>query len=598
MYANLIKVITYAYKSVFMILLLVNCKPTEIKSADNSILSVSIPNIPYSAIISPDTIFITVDKYQNITSLSPVIEIAPYASVEPKSETVQDYTKPITYVVTAEDGSIKRYVMTVIPKKLSSQKEIVEFYFSSKNYRAIKTDEGFHFDFYDFTDIFAISPIIEVSEFASILPASGQEINLSNPVKYTITAEDGSNATCMVTASKHLSHNNDIVEFALLGTEQRVEIIDTNIYIYTPYETDVRTIATTIKISDHATVFPESGAKVNMSIPRTYTVVSSDGKSKDYLVTVKKSPWKCLLQNGVAPFAKVDGHRIIEFNGSLYVIGGWLGSNKPAGTPNDVWTSQVFRTQDGVNWENVGDAPWVGRHGFGCVVHANKLWVLGGDNHLDVWNTSDGKVWQKVIDAVPWGARYFPYITVFNNQIWVISGQQCIDGDYSMYSDIWSSTDGINWNKQVDIIPFVARGLISGSVVLNNELYIIAGGVLSNVGPRAMEYNDVWKTADGRNWQLVTKEAPFAPVIWHSIGVYGSKMYLTTGCKRGDIHSNELWWSNDGRDWTQAKYNFWAPRHAASLASFKGKLYMIGGTIDPIRMKDTQNDVWVMDSEF
>ena len=51
------------------------------------------------------------------------------------------------------------------------------------------------------TDITALSPIISVSEKATVSPASGVVTNFTNPVQYTVTAEDGSTAAYTVTVT-------------------------------------------------------------------------------------------------------------------------------------------------------------------------------------------------------------------------------------------------------------------------------------------------------------------------------------------------------------------------------------------------------------
>ncbi|PKQ63072.1 hypothetical protein BZG02_09905 [Labilibaculum filiforme] len=59
------------------------------------------------------TIAISLPESTIITELSPVIEISDKASVLPASATSQDFTNPVTYTVTAEDGSNQAYEVTV-----------------------------------------------------------------------------------------------------------------------------------------------------------------------------------------------------------------------------------------------------------------------------------------------------------------------------------------------------------------------------------------------------------------------------------------------------------------------------------------------------
>ncbi|WP_320019542.1 endonuclease [Labilibaculum manganireducens] len=59
------------------------------------------------------TIGVTLPESTNVTALSPVIEISDKATVLPASGASQDFTNPVTYTVTAEDGSSQEYVVAV-----------------------------------------------------------------------------------------------------------------------------------------------------------------------------------------------------------------------------------------------------------------------------------------------------------------------------------------------------------------------------------------------------------------------------------------------------------------------------------------------------
>ncbi len=60
------------------------------------------------------TINLSVPKGTDVTALAPIISISPYASISPNNYTTQNFTNPITYTVTAEDGSTQNYIVTTI----------------------------------------------------------------------------------------------------------------------------------------------------------------------------------------------------------------------------------------------------------------------------------------------------------------------------------------------------------------------------------------------------------------------------------------------------------------------------------------------------
>jgi hypothetical protein len=230
-------------------------------------------------------------------------------------------------------------------------------------------------------------------------------------------------------------------------------------------------------------------------------------------------------------------------------------------------------------------------------VYDDKLWVIGGDQNTDVWNTEDGVHWNKITEKAPWGERYFPYIVSFKGKIWVMGGVRIVfsagNEMRDKYNDIWSTTDGVHWNQEVEFAKWAPRGLVSGSAILNDELYIYGGSILDSYA-----YNDVWKTSDGINWTKVISHAPWPSRTWGSITSFDNKLWIMAG--DFDVEKellNDVWYSSDGVSWTQQKGIFWKPRHATSIVGFNNKLWLVGGLISRPKDNwgDVSNEVWVMD---
>lgn len=59
------------------------------------------------------TITFTVPSDVDITSLAPIISIPDGATISPASGAFQDFTNPVTYTVTAQDGSTQAYTIIV-----------------------------------------------------------------------------------------------------------------------------------------------------------------------------------------------------------------------------------------------------------------------------------------------------------------------------------------------------------------------------------------------------------------------------------------------------------------------------------------------------
>jgi hypothetical protein len=63
--------------------------------------------------ISGTNISVEVAFAVNITQLKPTIEISPGASLSPESGQLRDFSGPVVYMVTAEDGTTKSYTVAV-----------------------------------------------------------------------------------------------------------------------------------------------------------------------------------------------------------------------------------------------------------------------------------------------------------------------------------------------------------------------------------------------------------------------------------------------------------------------------------------------------
>ena len=139
------------------------------------------------------TVTITVPPDTDVTNLSPTIQVSNSAIISPASGIPQDFTNPVTYTVTAQNGSVQKYVATVnvasittsIQKlitsfKLASIKPQVDGFINNDNYTIyVVVPDG--------TDLTKLAPTIEVSQNAIISPASGTPQDFTNPVIYTVT---------------------------------------------------------------------------------------------------------------------------------------------------------------------------------------------------------------------------------------------------------------------------------------------------------------------------------------------------------------------------------------------------------------------------
>lgn len=294
-----------------------------------------------------------------------------------------------------------------------------------------------------------------------------------------------------------------------------------------------------------------------------------------------------------AAFAARDGAGALVFNNRMWFLGGW----NPPDTVHfpKKCNSEVWSSTDGAHWklENP-QAPWEGRHTAGYVIHQGRMWIVGGDplqGHYqnDVWNSADGMCWERICDNVPWGPRCLQYTVIFNNKIWVMGGQttpQFAPAEEVFYRDVWNSVDGVKWTKVADKLPWGPRGMIGGSVVFQNRIWILGGGTYDTPKkPDRIFYNDVWSSADGVHWEQVVETTPWKPRQYHDVAMFDDRMWVMEGYHKDGGNRKDVWCSADGVNWTEVPNTPWAPRHAASVFVYDNALWMVAGN-------NMKSDVW------
>ena len=172
-------------------------KNTNSRSSDKEIYSFLLPTLqPVAVIIHNDTITVKIPAGVNPVNAIPDIKFSGKL-ISPAIGVPQNFTHPVIYTVTAEDGSTRNYV--VIVSNLSTTKEIIDFHFSpaenanlsSNAVGRILNDSCIIVPLPATADNLTFVPTITHNGI-SISPMSGKAVDFSDPVYYTVTAEDGS----------------------------------------------------------------------------------------------------------------------------------------------------------------------------------------------------------------------------------------------------------------------------------------------------------------------------------------------------------------------------------------------------------------------
>jgi N-acetylneuraminic acid mutarotase len=292
-----------------------------------------------------------------------------------------------------------------------------------------------------------------------------------------------------------------------------------------------------------------------------------------------------------ATWSNRDSHAALVFHDKLWVLGGW-----GAGPLNDVWSSD-----DAVSWQLVtAEAPWPARKAMAAVVFRDRMWILGGatggaEQANDVWSSADGTTWTQVTAAAPWSRRHNHAAVVFRGRIWVLGGWGG-DRDGRDLNDVWSSSDGAHWTRVTASAPWSGRNGHS-AVVFNDRLWVLGGWGKGEKGDGNL--NDVWSSSDGVRWQRAAGRTPWSPRNHQSAVVYQGKLWVLggwgqNGSQEGNL--NDVWSLTPGRSgravWQSVTGQAqWLPRNGHAGVVFRDKMWVIGGWSHFIGGSSV-NDLW------
>ncbi|MBI2259446.1 MAG: T9SS type A sorting domain-containing protein [Flavobacteriia bacterium] len=290
----------------------------------------------------------------------------------------------------------------------------------------------------------------------------------------------------------------------------------------------------------------------------------------DYKWEVVISNHSSIVSNGYTLTPR-DGCGLLNFKGKMWLLGGWDPPYHVNEVENEVWNSE-----DGINWTFIDTADWTPRHISGWVVHDSSIFVVGGDPQSggprDVWRSEDGVNWMKLHDTIPnFVGRVMHMVSALDGYMYVLGGLSGITD----LNEVWRSQDGTSWEKLPNA-PWPGRGQVLNSCVQNDTtMWLLGGGRFVTY----RDFNDVWKTNDGINWELVNEGAPWRPRHWHTVAFYDNKLWVINGF--ADTDENDVWYSADGIEWYELKNSPYLGRHAHSTTVYNNYLWMGFGILTP-----------------
>lgn len=289
----------------------------------------------------------------------------------------------------------------------------------------------------------------------------------------------------------------------------------------------------------------KSGAIVPIQNESDYKIIAlvgdTVGQHTSILTSKDGKIWS--VSETDAPWSPKSFQATQYFKGAIFMAGGY---NPDVQDKNN----HFWKSDNGENWTLPSlEIPWESRTGSGFISFKDKLWIMGGvkfDNSnikffSDIWNSVDGITWEKITDTAPWGKRDIRELVVFENKLWIFGGSVINDQNFEnfiTYSDVWVSTDGIDWQKKT--VPWQDEG-ISGAFSIGGSLFVLVGDAFNSD-------IKIYRTDDEENWSIVAPDVPFRAYNFEIVNSPYSAFVI--GGSADESPNKKVWKTNDGIHWS------------------------------------------------
>jgi len=276
----------------------------ENKSEENSIISLKFPINDTSFIegeINQNTneITINVPFIFDLENVVPLVEISDRAEISFTPGTIFNFTNPVSFVVTAENGEERTYNVNVIREE-NTENYILSFaikLFENELIQATSInslENIIHIEVPFDSNLSELVPIVEISENATLSPNSNQSQNFENQLKYTVTSQSNNSRIYTVIVSLEKSNENFITSFNIPIDDETLEGEINNeentITIDVPFGFDLSSLNPSVSVSNLAELSPESESVQNFENDIKYTVTAENGEERIYEILFIKGP--------------------------------------------------------------------------------------------------------------------------------------------------------------------------------------------------------------------------------------------------------------------------------------------------------------------
>ena len=254
---------------------------------------------------------------------------------------------------------------------------------------------------------------------------------------------------------------------------------------------------------------------------------------------------------------------------------------------------RAWSSKDGVRWQAFEKHDWGERISMNSIFFKGTFIVSGGMEYAtnrflnEIWTSTDGTNWKKNIPNAEWSPRKGHTLVEFKDKLWLFGGETSVDEHRSpdeFINDVWNSDDGLHWKKVMDEAPWPLRGHAKVTVFQKN-LWLLGGQGRS----------DIWRSEDGKTWSKIKEECPWGNRYDYGLLVFDDRLWVLGGRESDPRKAHrDVWSSPDGVTWHQEwKQAPWTARSGNFSVAFKDKLLLYGGK--HTGHKDSfSGDIWAM----
>ncbi|HYM92807.1 MAG TPA: HYR domain-containing protein [Chitinophagaceae bacterium] len=269
----------------------------------------------------------------------------------------------------------------------------------------------------------------------------------------------------------------------------------------------------------------------------------------------------------------------------------------------------------GYNWVKAsGDAVDTALDGVHLYSINDSLYLWGGWNgnyypysvNSGYVSGDGGHIWNKIGDA-PWNIRHSAGYGTDN-----IGNGYLVGSDFMPEStdtnrlEVWKTTDGRNWNLQTNTAPWNSKLILHGLAIKGDTLYVGGGQFGTSVNSGV---NDtIWESTDhGISWSAINTNAPqLGGILYNNFKYFSARKKFVAFCggiydydPAQRIYSNQIWTSDDCINWVRENDVPFASREYSDMVEWDNKLWVWGGDRSSSSGSGFLNlkDLWYMDKD-